>query len=44
MRYLVTLPLNLVPGVGTAVFLLLNGRKAGPCVLAASLYSFMARR
>ncbi|GAA5854856.1 hypothetical protein JCM9279_005540 [Rhodotorula babjevae] len=30
VRYLVTLPLNLVPGVGTAVFLLLNGRKAGP--------------
>lgn len=30
VRYLVTLPLNLIPGVGTAVFLLLNGRKAGP--------------
>ncbi|GAA5826558.1 hypothetical protein JCM11251_002427 [Rhodosporidiobolus azoricus] len=30
VRYLVTLPLNLVPGVGTAIFLLLNGRKAGP--------------
>ncbi|KAK4334845.1 hypothetical protein RTBOTA2_003598 [Rhodotorula toruloides] len=30
VRYLVTLPLNLIPGVGTAVFLFLNGRKAGP--------------
>ncbi|GAA5891668.1 hypothetical protein JCM6882_006161 [Rhodosporidiobolus microsporus] len=30
VRYLVTLPLNLIPGVGTAIFLLLNGRKAGP--------------
>ncbi|GAA6017725.1 hypothetical protein JCM11491_001183 [Sporobolomyces phaffii] len=30
IRYLITLPLNLVPGVGTAVFLGLNGIKAGP--------------
>lgn len=30
VRYLITLPLNLIPGVGTAIFLLLNGRKAGP--------------
>ncbi|GAA5898033.1 Rrt8p [Sporobolomyces salmoneus] len=30
VRYLITLPLNLVPGVGTAVFLALNGIKAGP--------------
>ncbi|BGP40754.1 hypothetical protein JCM10449v2_004719 [Rhodotorula kratochvilovae] len=30
VRYFVTLPLNLIPGVGTAIFLLLNGRKAGP--------------
>lgn len=29
-RYLVTLPLNFIPGVGTAIFLVLNGRKAGP--------------
>lgn len=30
VRYLITLPLNLIPGVGTAVFLALNGIKAGP--------------
>jgi len=30
VRYLITLPLNLIPGVGTAVFLGLNGIKAGP--------------
>ncbi|GAA6032624.1 hypothetical protein JCM8097_004846 [Rhodosporidiobolus ruineniae] len=30
VRYLITLPLNFIPGVGTAIFLLLNGRKAGP--------------
>jgi hypothetical protein len=30
VRYLITLPLNLIPGVGTAVFLALNGMKAGP--------------
>ncbi|BGP16926.1 hypothetical protein JCM10213_007371 [Rhodosporidiobolus nylandii] len=30
VRYLITLPLNLIPVVGTATFLLLNGRKAGP--------------
>ncbi|GAA5863951.1 hypothetical protein JCM3774_004429 [Rhodotorula dairenensis] len=30
VRYLVTLPLNFIPGVGTAIFLVLNGRKAGP--------------
>ncbi|GAA5936504.1 uncharacterized protein JCM15063_001904 [Sporobolomyces koalae] len=30
IRYLITLPLNLVPGVGTAVFLGINGLKAGP--------------
>ncbi|GAA6002955.1 hypothetical protein JCM10207_001917 [Rhodosporidiobolus poonsookiae] len=34
VRYLVTLPLNLIPGVGTAIFLLLNGRKAGPAAHA----------
>ncbi|EMD39317.1 hypothetical protein CERSUDRAFT_122714 [Gelatoporia subvermispora B] len=30
IRYLVSLPLNLVPGVGTATFLLYNGHRAGP--------------
>lgn len=30
VRYLVTLPLNFIPGVGTAVFLFLNGQSAGP--------------
>ncbi|GAA5878548.1 hypothetical protein JCM8547_008790 [Rhodosporidiobolus lusitaniae] len=34
VRYLVTLPLNFIPGVGTAIFLLLNGRKAGPAAHA----------
>ncbi|GAA5974166.1 hypothetical protein JCM21900_003385 [Sporobolomyces salmonicolor] len=33
-RYLITLPLNLVPGVGTGVFLLANGLKAGPAAHA----------
>jgi hypothetical protein len=32
VRYLVTLPLNFIPGVGTAIFILLNGKKAGPYV------------
>lgn len=30
VRYLITLPLNFIPGVGTAVFLFLNGQSAGP--------------
>lgn len=30
VRYLVTLPLNFIPGVGTAIFLFLNGQSAGP--------------
>lgn len=30
MRYLVSLPLNLIPGVGTAMFIIYNGRKQGP--------------
>lgn len=30
VRYLVTLPLNFIPAVGTLIFLVLNGRKAGP--------------
>ncbi|GAA6060055.1 hypothetical protein JCM10212_001052 [Sporobolomyces blumeae] len=34
VRYIVTLPLNLIPGVGTAVFLALNGWKAGPAAHA----------
>ncbi|KAJ7716659.1 hypothetical protein DFH07DRAFT_862004 [Mycena maculata] len=30
LRYIVSLPLNLVPMVGTVLFLLYNGSKAGP--------------
>ncbi|XP_006458314.1 hypothetical protein AGABI2DRAFT_65214 [Agaricus bisporus var. bisporus H97] len=30
MRYLASLPLNLIPGVGTAMFLAYNGKKQGP--------------
>lgn len=30
MRYLLTLPLNFIPGVGTAFFLAYNGQHAGP--------------
>ena len=30
MRYLLTLPLNFVPGVGTAFFLFYNGQHEGP--------------
>ncbi|PPQ78179.1 hypothetical protein CVT25_015512 [Psilocybe cyanescens] len=30
LRYVVSLPLNSIPGVGTALFLLYNGIKAGP--------------
>lgn len=30
VRYIITLPLNFIPGVGTAVFLFLNGQSAGP--------------
>lgn len=30
MRYVLTLPLNAIPGVGTGVFLVYNGRHAGP--------------
>ncbi|GAA5882278.1 hypothetical protein JCM1840_005435 [Sporobolomyces johnsonii] len=33
-RYLFTLPLNLIPGVGTGVFLIANGLKAGPAAHA----------
>ncbi|KAK4051381.1 hypothetical protein OIV83_002865 [Microbotryomycetes sp. JL201] len=29
-RYLITLPLNFIPGVGTAFFLFYNGQRAGP--------------
>ena len=30
LRYALTLPLNFIPGIGTAFFLLYNGHKAGP--------------
>ncbi|OCH85939.1 hypothetical protein OBBRIDRAFT_762169 [Obba rivulosa] len=30
VKYLISLPLNLVPGIGTATFLLYNGYRAGP--------------
>jgi len=30
LRYIISLPLNSIPGVGTAVFLMYNGAKAGP--------------
>ncbi|KAF4615072.1 hypothetical protein D9613_002851 [Agrocybe pediades] len=30
LRYIISLPLNSIPGVGTALFLLFNGVKAGP--------------
>ncbi|ORY82655.1 hypothetical protein BCR37DRAFT_318686 [Protomyces lactucae-debilis] len=30
IRYLLTLPLNFIPAIGTILFLVLNGRKAGP--------------
>ncbi|KAF8197407.1 hypothetical protein BJ912DRAFT_846356 [Pholiota molesta] len=30
LRYVISLPLNSIPGVGTALFLLYNGIKAGP--------------
>ncbi|KAF9475683.1 hypothetical protein BDN70DRAFT_908031 [Pholiota conissans] len=30
LRYIITLPLNSVPGIGTALFLLYNGKKTGP--------------
>lgn len=30
LRYLVSLPLNSIPGIGTAMFLVYNGEKQGP--------------
>lgn len=30
VRYLMTIPLNLIPAVGTMLFIVLNGQKAGP--------------
>ncbi|BFZ54899.1 hypothetical protein PYCC9005_001936 [Savitreella phatthalungensis] len=33
-RYLITIPLNLIPVVGSMVFLIINGRRAGPRFLA----------
>lgn len=30
IKYLVTLPLNLIPGLGTVAFLILNGQRGGP--------------
>ncbi|KXN90468.1 Regulator of rDNA transcription protein 8 [Leucoagaricus sp. SymC.cos] len=30
IRYLITLPLNSIPGIGTAMFLMYNGEKQGP--------------
>ena len=34
VRYLLTIPLNFIPAVGTILFLILNGRKAGPRFLS----------
>lgn len=34
IRYLLTIPLNFIPAVGTVLFLVLNGRRAGPRFLA----------
>lgn len=30
LRYLITLPLNSIPGIGTVMFLIYNGEKQGP--------------
>ncbi|KAJ8602746.1 hypothetical protein MRB53_042373 [Persea americana] len=34
IRYILTIPLNLIPAVGTMLFIILNGQKAGPRFLA----------
>lgn len=34
VRYLITIPLNLIPAIGTIMFVLVNGRKAGPSFFA----------
>lgn len=34
IRYIITIPLNLIPAVGTILFIVLNGRRAGPRFLS----------
>ncbi|CCG81508.1 Putative uncharacterized protein [Taphrina deformans PYCC 5710] len=34
VRYLITIPLNFIPAIGTILFITLNGRRAGPRFLA----------
>lgn len=34
VRYLLTIPLNMIPAIGTILFVVLNGRRAGPGFLA----------